>query len=106
MNSVFVNPTHESVTNFLKSWIKIIPRYIKHDHGLCIAKLNDLLTKATLQLISVKEMSIHVQWKPHTIVYMDLYIMNDSITIKDYTYVIPPFYECKIPFNPLLHAPA
>ena len=62
--------------------------------------------KASLQIIDVKEMSIHVQLKPHTIVYMDLYIMEDSITIKDYTYVIPPVYECKIPFNPLLHAPA
>jgi len=96
MNSIFINPTHESVTIFLKSWINTIPRYIKHEHGLCIAKLNELLTKSVLEVLQITEGSIHVQWKPYTIVNMDVYIMNDSITIKDYTYIIPPFYECTI----------
>jgi len=91
-----MEPTVESLTNFLKKWIDTIPRFVRHDHGLCIAKLNEFVNNNTLQIVESNNQRIHVQWKPHSEVHMELYIMKDSITIKDYTYVIPPFYQCTI----------
>ena len=95
MNTLFQNPTIESVSGFLIWWVNKTPRYVKHDHGLCIARLDELLKNSRLAIVDVTSESIHVQWKKD-IIEMDLYIMNDSLTIKDYTYIVPPFYECTI----------
>ena len=95
MNTLFQNPTVEVVSEFLTWWVNKTPRYVKHDHGLCIVKLDELLKNSRLAIIDATSESIHVQWKKD-IIEMDLYIMNDSLTIKDYTYIVPPFYECTI----------
>lgn len=96
MNKHLEDPTPESINNFLKGWINTIPKHIRHDHGLCIGKLNTLVSSFTPNIIEVNEGSIYVHWTPYEILHMELRIMNDSITIKDYTYVIPPYYECTI----------
>lgn len=96
MNTLFQNPTVEVVSGFLTWWVNKTPRYVKHDHGLCIVKLDELLKSSTLSITETTSESIHVQWMTNNILEMDLYIMNDSLTIKDYTYIVPPFYECTI----------
>jgi len=95
MNSLFEAPNIQAVSGFLTWWVNKTPKYVKHDHGLCIARLDTLLKYKPFSIVTNTPDSIHIQWK-EDIIEMDLYIMNDSITIKDYTYIIPPFYECTI----------
>jgi len=96
MNTLFQSPTVEAVSGFLTWWVNKTPRYVKHDHGLCIVKLDELLKNSTLTITETTSESIRVQWMSNNTIEMDLYIMNDSLTIKDYTYIVPPFYECTI----------
>ena len=96
MNTLFQNPNVEVISGFLTWWVNKTPRYVKHDHGLCIVRLDELLKNSKLAIIDTTPESIHVQWKTDNTIQMDLYIMNDSLTIRDYTYIIPPFYECTI----------
>lgn len=86
----------EDIIEFLKDWIVKIPRYIKHDHGPCIVNLNKFITNYKPSIIESTPDNIHIQWKVYDIIKIDLRIMKDSIYIKDYTYIIPPYYECTI----------
>ena len=96
INTIFQEPTKENIKEFLTQWITTIPRHVKHEHGLCIAKLGEILKNHLIIILEKTEEYILIHWKPYTNVNMELRIMKDSIIIKDYTYIILPFYECSI----------
>jgi hypothetical protein len=96
MDRLADNASTEDIIEFLKDWITKIPRYIKHDHGPCIVNLNKFITNFKPIIVEKTPDYIHIQWKLYDIIKIELRIMKDSIAIKDYTYIIPPYYECCI----------
>lgn len=94
------------VKTFLRLVINRIPKHIKHDHGLCISNLNNLLTTEKFSILKSSHEQIDIIWTKEDTVNMEVFITIHSITIKDYTYIIPPFYTCTIPTHLHPHAVA
>ena len=94
------------VKSFLRHIINKTAKHIKHDHGLCISNLSSLIDKEPFTILKATNEQIDIVWKKDTQILMEANVRIESITIKDYTYVIPPFYTCQLPTHLHPHAVA
>jgi hypothetical protein len=90
---------------YLRLVINRVPKHIKHEHGLCITNLGFLLDSQPFTILSATHEQVDIQWKTEAVL-MDVSLTSNNITIKDYTYIIPPFYKCTFPTHLHLHAAA
>ena len=67
INTIFQEPTKENIKEFLTQWITTIPRHVKYEHGLCIAKLGEILKNNLIIILEKTEEYILIYWKPYCI---------------------------------------
>ena len=97
----FSNP--EEIRDMIISYIDSVPGSTRDSYGLMLPKMRHFLT-LTLPTITVISGKVILDLITYGTRSATIELDENIITFRDYTYIIPPYYECSMHLSP--HAAA